>query len=185
MSGEACKLYSASRAKSLTNFVREMFQNPRRILTGHVGPGMTVLDFGCGPGFFTLEAARLVGEKGRVVAADLQPEMLEKLARAARGTQLEQRIVLHRCQEDRIGAQGPFDAVLAIYVLHETPDQARALEEIKGLLKPSGKLLVVEPKHRVTPEKFEKTLEAAVKIGFKLAGRPKVFMSRAAALTCV
>ena len=40
---------------------------------------MTVLDVGCGPGFFTLDMARLVGPSGRVIAADLQEGMLEKL----------------------------------------------------------------------------------------------------------
>jgi len=183
MSGESGGLFPTSRAKSLTNIVRGAFQNPRRILAGHVGPGMSVLDFGCGPGFFTIEAARLAGENGRVVAADLQPEMLEKLARSVRGTGLEKRILIHRCQADRIGAEGPFDTVLAIYVLHETPDQARALEEIRGLLKPGGRLLVVEPQHRVTSEKFEEMLGIAGRLGFKVAGRPRVFMSRAASLS--
>lgn len=176
------RLYPAARARSLQGLVRGLFQNPRRILAGHVGPGMTVLDFGCGPGFFTLEAARLAGENGRVVAADLQPEMLDRLAKAVRGTALEKRIVLHRCQPDRIGAEGPFDAALAIYVLHETPDQIKALGEIFGLLKPGGRLLAIEPQHRVSPERFEEMLEASGRLGFRVAGRPKVFMSRAASL---
>lgn len=182
VSAESSRLYPASRARSLTSLIRGIFQNPRLILASHIGPGMTVLDFGCGPGFFTLEAARLVSENGRVVAADLQPEMLERLAKAVRGTQLEKRIILHRCQADRIGAEGPFDAVLAIYVLHETPDQSKALKEIHGLLKPGGRLLAVEPQHKVSLERFEGMLGSAGKLGFKLAERPRIFMSRAAAL---
>ena len=50
----------------------------------HVRPGMTVCDMGCGNGFYALRLAELVGDQGRVLAVDIQPEMLRLLqARAA------------------------------------------------------------------------------------------------------
>ena len=41
--------------------------------------GMTVLDVGCGMGFFSIGLAKLVGDKGCVIAADVQPKMLSVL----------------------------------------------------------------------------------------------------------
>jgi ubiquinone/menaquinone biosynthesis C-methylase UbiE len=61
----------------LDNPLRSLLIRPNRLLRSHVRPGMTVLDVGCGPGFFTGVMAGLVGPEGTVIAADLQPEMLD------------------------------------------------------------------------------------------------------------
>ena len=66
-------------AKTLDNFVRQFFHDPQKILKSYVKTGMTVLDFGCGPGVFSIPIAKMVGPSGRVIAADLQPGMLEKV----------------------------------------------------------------------------------------------------------
>ena len=74
----------------LVNPLRRLRQDPRRLLGPFVRDGMVVLEPGCGMGFFTLEAARMVGPDGRVVAVDVQPRMLAGLERrAARGQPLE------------------------------------------------------------------------------------------------
>jgi len=59
-------------AGSLDNSIRKLVHKPRRILEAHIKKGMTVLDLGCGPGYFTIELAKLAGEEGWVIAADLQ-----------------------------------------------------------------------------------------------------------------
>lgn len=53
---------------------------------------MTVLDLGCGPGFFSIVLAEMFGNPGRVIATDLQEGMLQKLNEKNRGTQVEERI---------------------------------------------------------------------------------------------
>ena len=68
-----------SLAGGLDSGIRKLLQNPGRILNAHVREGMTVLDLGCGPGFFSVEMARRVGESGSVIAVDLQEGMLERL----------------------------------------------------------------------------------------------------------
>ena len=55
---------------------------------------MTVVDMGCGPGFFTVEMAKLLNGGGTVIAADLQEGMLEKVRQKIAGTALEQRVRL-------------------------------------------------------------------------------------------
>jgi ubiquinone/menaquinone biosynthesis C-methylase UbiE len=117
---------------------RRLFQNPQTILRPYVKEGMTVLDLGCGPGFFTLDMARMVGESGRVIAADLQEGMLQKLKKKTQGTELEDRVLLHKCEEDSIGITDEVDFILAFYMVHEAPSQEKLFKDIKSILKTSG-----------------------------------------------
>src|SRR5690606_36681330 len=76
-------------AGTLDGVFRRWLQSPRRILSPYIREGMTVLDFGCGPGFFTVTMAELVGPTGHVIAADLQEGMLDLLESRIRGSRLE------------------------------------------------------------------------------------------------
>lgn len=67
----------------LVNPVRKLLENPDKIMGRFVREGMVVLEPGCGMGYFTLPLARMVGQKGRVVAVDIEPKMLSMLARRA------------------------------------------------------------------------------------------------------
>lgn len=145
----------------------------------YVREGMTVLDIGCGPGFFSVEMARLVGESGRVIAADLQEGMLEKLRAKIRGTELEKRITLHKCSEDRIGVSDSVDFVLAFYMVHEIPNQQEFFNEIRSILKPNGLVLVVEPPLHVSKKAFEETITKARDAGLTPVERPRIFLSKA------
>ena len=69
--------------------------------------------FGCGMGLFTIALAKLVGEQGRVIAADLQPQMLDVVLRRARRAGVADRIRTHRCQRDSIALQGVCHTVVA------------------------------------------------------------------------
>ena len=83
-------------AWTIDNRVRKWFQDPRVILSPYIKEGLTVLDFGCGSGYFSIEMARLVGDSGLVIAADIQDEMLHKLGSKIKGTIFEGRILLHK-----------------------------------------------------------------------------------------
>lgn len=141
---------------------------------------MVVLDVGCGPGFFSLDMARMVGSSGRVIAADLQEGMLAKLRDKMRRTELEGRITLHKCREEKIGVSESVDFILAFYMVHEVPDQAEFFNEIESILKPNGRFLIVEPPFHVSKKAFEETVEKAQKAGLTIAEKPKVFLSKAA-----
>ena len=169
----------ASHAGWLATSLRGLVQNPEAILRGLVRGGETAVDLGCGPGFFTLPLARMVGETGRVVAVDLQQEMLEKMRLRAERAGLLPRIKPQPCTADSLGYPGPADFVLAFYMVHEVPDVARFLGEVRGMLKERGRFLLVEPKFHVTAAKYRKTLDMAREAGFKELLEPKVFFSRA------
>ena len=128
-------------AGSLDNSFRRWLQNPQKILKPYIKQGMSVLDLGCGPGVFTVEIAKLVGESGKVVAADLQDGMLKIVAGKITGTTLEKRVVLHKCQENSIGLDEKMDFILAFWMVHEVPDHDRLFEELKSILKPGGEAL--------------------------------------------
>ncbi len=57
--------------------IRRIVHSPERILAPYLKAGQTMLDVGCGMGYFTIPAARLLGEGGRIIAADMQQEMLD------------------------------------------------------------------------------------------------------------
>jgi len=169
-------------AGSLDNRIRRWFQNPQKILSPYIREGMTVLDFGCGPGFFTIEMARWVGQSGRVVAADLQEGMLDRLRKKIQGTELGERITLHKTEADKIGLSEKVDFILAFYMLHEVPDQEGFFKEITKILNHNGRVFIVEPPFHTSRSDFEKTIGLAGKAGFVLVEQPKVFFSRTALL---
>jgi ubiquinone/menaquinone biosynthesis C-methylase UbiE len=166
----------------LDNSFRRFLQNPQKILRPYIKKGMTVLDMGCGPGFFTIEIAKLLDGSGKVIAADLQDGMLEKVRQKITGTELEQRIELHKCQDQLVGVTEKVDFILAFYVVHEVPSQDKLFQEFKSILNPYGKILIVEPNFHVTGKSFETMLERAKNIGFEIADRPKSFLNRAVLL---
>jgi len=165
-------------AGGLDNSIRRFLQNPQKILKPYIKKGMTVLDLGCGPGFFSVEIAKMVFETGKVIAADLQRGMLEKVFKKIDGTELELRIELHKCQEDRIGVTEKVDFVFAFYMIHEVPNQRTLFKELKSILKHNGQIFIIEPKIHVSKKSFEEMIDEVKIMGFEIKARPKVFFSR-------
>lgn len=170
------------RAGGLDSGWRRLVQNPRRLLAPYIRPGAVVLDYGCGPGFFVPDAARLVGEKGKVIAVDLQRGMLDLLERKPEMKGLETRVETRTCPEDAIGIDEPIDFALLFYVVHETPDQAKLFAELAALLKPDARALLVEPGFHVKRREFAETLDVAERAGLRLLRRPFRLVDHAAVL---
>jgi ubiquinone/menaquinone biosynthesis C-methylase UbiE len=176
------RICPVERAGELDNRIRRWLQNPAEILAPYIREGMKVLDYGCGPGHFTLELANLVGESGRVYAADLQEGMLDKLRRKIGGSELAGRIILHKCTAGGIGIPEEVDFVLAFYVVHEIPDQKKLFQELAALLKKSGRMLIVEPPVHVSKAAFQQTVAIAEHAGLTAHAGPRVFFGRTAVL---
>jgi len=167
------------RAGALESSFRFKFQNPKKIVEPYIKPGMTVLDLGCGPGFFTTEIARLLDGSGKVIAADIQDGMLALLRQKMTGSDLEPMIQIHKCQEKNLHLSEKVDFVLAFYSLHEMRCLDNILDEIKFLLKPNGKIFIAEQKYHVSKSTFSEIICKMEKKGFEITRQPKVFISRA------
>ena len=157
----------------LDNWLRKLIQHPKRIAGPYIKTGDTVVDMGCGPGFFSIEMAKLVGPQGKVIAVDLQEKMLGHVKRKAAKHGMTERMEFHQCPQDSIGLDCMADFILAYYMIHETPSPLGFLEETRGMLKDGGQLLVVEPKMHVSKSMFEEMLKDAERAGLKTADFPK------------
>ena len=170
------------RAGSLDTRIRRWIQNPQKLLAPYIKEGMTVLDVGCGPGFFSIDLAQMVGKTGRVIAADLQQGMLEKVKEKIKETELDERIILHKCEENKIGLAGKVDFVLAFYMIHELPNSDEFFKEILSILKPNGHIYIVEPPFHVSKKAFEEMIEKAQSVGLVQVKRPKLLFNKAVIL---
>jgi ubiquinone/menaquinone biosynthesis C-methylase UbiE len=180
------KVFPASRAGILDTRLRRFLYRPDRLAERYVHPGSRVLDFGCGPGFFTREFARRAGDNGMVIAVDLQEEMLRVLREKMEPEGLMPRIRTHRCAPDTIGlsqqCEGTVDAAFAIFVVHEVPDPQKLFREIASLLVPGGLFFYTEPLFVVSGREFRGNLKKAEKAGLHLKERRFFFVNRAAVL---
>jgi ubiquinone/menaquinone biosynthesis C-methylase UbiE len=167
----------------LDNPVRRFLQNPQKILQPFIKEGMTVLDVGCGPGFFTVEIAKLLNGSGKVIAADIQDSMLDIIRRKIQGTTLEQRIELHKSDYESIGVTEKVDFVLAFWMVHEVRKPKKFFEDLTSILKPDGSILIIEPKLHVTKRDFGAMVDLVKELGFTITESPKAFFSRAIVLT--
>jgi len=165
------------------NFLRKLFHNSEKILRPYIVEGNTILDIGPGMGYFSIPLARMVGEKGKVIAADIQPEMLKALQKRAKKAGVGHQIITHLCAADSLGLNMQFDFILTFWMVHEVRNQLAFLEEIRSLLKPSGKFLLAEPVLHVNQAMYEKTVKTAESVGLVLKEKPKIYLSRSALFT--
>jgi ubiquinone/menaquinone biosynthesis C-methylase UbiE len=180
------EVFSAEKAGHLDTPLRRFLYHPDKLAERYVKYGDRVLDFGCGPGFFTREFAKRVGEIGQVFSVDLQEEMLSILRAKLDPEELMSRIRTHQCRQDTINLpadlHGTFDAAFTIFVVHEVPDPAKLFREIALLLKPGGTLFYTEPPFIVSGREFRENLALAKEAGFRQVDRSWYFVNRAAVL---
>jgi len=117
---------------------RNWLQPPRRNLEeAGLRPGWRVLDFGCGVGGHSIAAARLVGETGRVYAADVKPQMVEQVKKRAAGRRLAN--VTGIVTDCTTGLESrSLDAVLLYDVFHDLGQPDPLMDELARVLKPEG-----------------------------------------------
>ena len=167
---------------SIDNPLRRWIFRPDTLFARWVRPGMTVLDVGCGMGVNALSMARLVSPGGRVIAADIQPRMLQATASRASREGFGEIVRTHSCQPGALGMAGPVDFAVAFWMVHETPDPAVLFAQLRACLAPGGRLLVAEPVFHVNRQFFDREMEAARTAGLTLTGYPAIPMSRTALL---
>ncbi len=169
----------------LANRLRRLVHDPTAIIGPFVSEGMTVFEPGPGMGFFTLEMARRVGPRGRIVAADLQPRMLSELRRRAGAAGVLDRIDARQVSAERMGIDdldGRVDFILAFAVVHELPSVERFFREASAALAPGGRLLLAEPRSHVPDRDFEAMLRIAGRNGLDAIAHPAIRWTRSAVL---
>lgn len=150
------------------------------LMIGSLGvkPGMTVCDMGCGNGFYTVQLAKLVGNKGKVYAVDIQPKMLEFLKERTDKNKVTDTVVpvLGELWDPKL-PEGKIDLILLVDVYHEFSHPEHMLAAMRKALAPGGRLVLVEyrgedpevpikPEHKMTKAQINKELSLN---GFKLA----------------
>ncbi|UCH11120.1 MAG: class I SAM-dependent methyltransferase [Fidelibacterota bacterium] len=169
-------------AYSFDNPIRRLVHPAGKIVRDYVGTEMTVIDIGCGMGYFALEMARRVGPEGRVIAVDLQEKMLVRVGKRAERAGLADRIILHPCGPDQLGVDQEVDFVLTFWMVHEVPDRDSFLDQVHRILKRGGSWLVVEPKVHTPQARFQALLASAGERGYEVLDRPKIRLSYAGVL---
>ncbi len=136
-----------------------------------IHPGERVLELGPGPGAFTVDAARRAGPEGRVIAVDIQPQMITQVEQRVREAGLTNVETGVASAHDLPLEDGSVDRAFLVTVLPEIPDQARALAELRRVLEPGGVLSITEeftdPDYPFPSE----TIRRAEAAGFNLAQR--------------
>lgn len=166
----------------LDNPARRMIHPPEKIFGEYVSPGMTVVDTGCGTGFFTMALARMVGEAGRVIAVDLQSEALERIREKARMADMQSVIAPMQCKSDDIGVLPEVDFALSFYMAHEVPGIDVYFARMAQSVRSGGHMLLVEPYVHVSRKNFDNEVAAARNAGFEVVKEPSIFFSHAALL---
>lgn len=166
-----------SGAEWLQRDSRENEERTSRMLAAlELKPGMSVCDLGCGVGTIALPMARLVLPEGRVLAVDIQPEMLAGLEKRAAEAGLTNVVrVLGEPADPKLAPES-CDRIVMVDVYHELGYPEQVLRATRKALKPKGLLVLVEfraedpevpikPEHRMTRAQVELELGAN---GFRL-----------------
>ena len=112
---------------------------PRRDVLNEIGikPGFHILDYGCGPGSYSIIAAEMVGMAGKVYALDIHPLALRQVGNAASKKRLANIETIHSDCATGL-PDDSIDIVLLYDVFHALSDRNEVLEELHRVLKPDG-----------------------------------------------
>jgi len=140
-------------------------------------PGMVVCDLGCGNGFYSLTMAKLVAPNGRVLAVDIQAEMLHLLELRSKDTGLDNVVPILSTVADPKIPDDSVDMLLLVDVYHEFSHPQQMLAGIRKGLKPTGLIALLEyreedrtvpikPLHKMSKQQIIKEYNAN---GFRLS----------------
>ncbi len=133
--------FSPRLAFVLTNPLRRRLDPPHRLIEQVlITKEDTVVDFGCGPGYYTVEIAR---RAKKTIGVDISVEMLKKARRAAAKAGVTIRFLESNGESIELPSDS-VDLILLVYVFHELPDKEKALVEFRRILKSGGRVVIQE-----------------------------------------
>ncbi len=160
----------------LTSPVRRWIDKPSGILGDLVQPGQTVLELGPANGYFSVPIARALGPDGKLIAVDIQPQMLQMLAKRLKARGLDRCLVTRlteRVEEQLADLSNSVDLMVAINVIHELPKPRETIIALGKALKENGYFLLVEPRGHVSQAMFEAELAWASEAGLRSVAEPE------------
>ena len=124
--------------------LRQWLMNPMKTLRGAgIQPGQTILEVGCGTGFFTIPAAQLIGNQGCLVAMDVLSKYIERVSKKVQAADLKNVCVVKRDALDTGLDAASIDTVLLFGVIpFPSLPLNRLLPEMHRVIKPEGSLAV-------------------------------------------
>jgi ubiquinone/menaquinone biosynthesis C-methylase UbiE len=137
--------FPAERRHVLKDAERLRWLPPEPLLRASgIHPGEVAVDIGAGTGFWTLPLSQSVGAAGLVYAVDVEPVMLEELRTLVTEKHLTNVQVVGSAEREIPLSSGIADVAVAGFVVHEPADPPAFIREIVRLLRPGGRLLVVD-----------------------------------------
>ncbi|MGV9171948.1 MAG: class I SAM-dependent methyltransferase [Promethearchaeia archaeon] len=124
--------------------VRDFFKSPReKVDKIELSPGDIVLDYGCGIGSYTIEAAQLVGSKGKVYAADIHPLAVKKVRKRAKKEDLKNIETILTDLHTSLG-ENSVDVVICFDVMHNIRHTTELIKEFHRVMKGSAILALAD-----------------------------------------
>jgi predicted methyltransferase len=159
-------------AKEFDDPSRDSWQEPERVLAAmQLAPGMTVADIGAGTGYFEPRLSRAVGASGKILALDVEPDMVTHLRDRAARERLDNVEARQVAPDDPGLAASSVDRVLIVDTWHHIANRIAYGARLRATLKPGGEVVVVDfrqdahrgppPEHRIVPDEVGRELAAA------------------------
>lgn len=124
---------------------REKEEEPAKLVEAlAVKEGMTVADVGAGSGYHAFRLAPLVGDKGKVLAVDIQKEMLDVITTRAKKEKVTNIETVLGTDKDPKLPEGKADLIYLVDVYHEFEHPYEMTEKLVAALKPGGRIVFVE-----------------------------------------
>ncbi len=124
---------------------REKEEQPQKLLKIlKIEPGFTVADIGAGSGYYAFRMAHLVGEKGKILAVDIQPEMIGMLDSRIKRDKITNVETVQSKDNDPKLKKESVDLIIMVDVYHEFSEPFEMTEKLIHALKPGGRLAFVE-----------------------------------------
>jgi ubiquinone/menaquinone biosynthesis C-methylase UbiE len=142
----------AERAKLDSPERRAAMPPEQTLVKAGIKPGDVILDIGCGTGYFTFPASRMVGPKGLIYAVDISGVMLAEL-RSKAASQGAFNIETHQTAHGKLTVPAaPYTLVLISDALHEVEDKKAFLASVAAVMRPGARLSVIEWAKKETSE---------------------------------
>lgn len=152
---------------------REREERPQLTIAAlEIEPGQTIADLGAGSGYYSFRIAPLVGERGRVLAIDVEPRMLRIISERAKRDGVKNITTVLGTPSDPNLEPNSIDLLFMVDVYHELEYPFEVMTKVREALKPGGRVALIEyraedpavlikPVHKMTERQIVKELTAA------------------------